>query len=266
MSEPVDTWRAAWEASALACAHLLHGNSPARSKLGGLPTIGSLHEWPQRNGSLLAFVAELDLGELSAAFRPDWLPDRGMLHFFYDTVEYPWGFDPKDRSGWAVLYSPDGAPVHTAVAPANLPDPAFYPEVTLRPTAAKSFPDPLMLRPVLGVPPDEIDDLVEQHWDAAPLPRHQVGGHPYPVQHPNMALDCQLASSGIYLGDPEGYRSAKAEGLKSGAADWRLLLQLDSDDAADMMWGDMGILYFWIREEDAKAGEFSRTWVILQCS
>ena len=30
------------------------------------------------------------------------------------------------------------------------------------------------------------------------------------------------------------------------AADWRLLLQLDTDDEASMMWGDLGRLYFWI--------------------
>lgn len=48
-------------------------------------------------------------------------------------------------------------------------------------------------------------------------------------------------------------------------SEWRLLLQLDSDDASDMMWGDSGILYFWIREADARAGDFSNVWVILQC-
>jgi uncharacterized protein YwqG len=30
-------------------------------------------------------------------------------------------------------------------------------------------------------------------------------------------------------------------------ANWRLLLQLDTDDAAGMKWGDVGTLYFWIK-------------------
>lgn len=48
------------------------------------------------------------------------------------------------------------------------------------------------------------------------------------------------------------------------ASDWRLLLQLDSDADADMMWVDVGSLYFWIWEQDARAGDFSKVWRILQ--
>jgi uncharacterized protein YwqG len=45
---------------------------------------------------------------------------------------------------------------------------------------------------------------------------------------------------------------------------WRLLLQLDSDDA--WMWGDCGRLYFWVHEADLARGDFSRAWMVLQCS
>ena len=58
---------------------------------------------------------------------------------------------------------------------------------------------------------------------------------------------------------------SRAKELRNGAADWRLLLQIDTDDDLGVMWGDGGILYAWIREEDARAGRFDRTWVVLQC-
>jgi uncharacterized protein YwqG len=41
---------------------------------------------------------------------------------------------------------------------------------------------------------------------------------------------------------------------------------LDTDDDAGMMWGDGGMLYFWIRREDLEKSRFDRCWMILQCS
>ena len=51
----------------------------------------------------------------------------------------------------------------------------------------------------------------------------------------------------------------------AGRGDWRLLLQLDSDATANMMWGDSGRLYLWIRHEDLEVRRFDRCWVLVQC-
>jgi uncharacterized protein YwqG len=80
-----------------------------------------------------------------------------------------------------------------------------------------------------------------------------------------MALEAQLASNGVYVGVPEGYSSPKRMALEAGVKDWRLLLQIDSDDDARMMWGDSGRLYFWVREDEARRGDFSGAWMVLQC-
>ncbi len=37
-----------------------------------------------------------------------------------------------------------------------------------------------------------------------------------------------------------------------------LLFQLDSDERMDLMWGDMGVGHFFIREKDLVARDFSR--------
>ena len=37
-----------------------------------------------------------------------------------------------------------------------------------------------------------------------------------------------------------------------------LLFQLDSDEGMDLMWGDMGVGHFFIREADLAARDFSR--------
>ena len=96
-------------------------------------------------------------------------------------------------------------------------------------------------------------------------PKHQLFGYPVPLQDDSMELGCQLAANGIYVGDPEGYQTARARELAAGAADWRLLLQLDSDGAVGMTWGDLGTLYFWVREAEAQTGDFGNVWMILQC-
>ena len=81
-----------------------------------------------------------------------------------------------------------------------------------------------------------------------------------------MELECQLVSNGIYCGDSVGYHSDEAKTLRSGASDWMLLLQIDTDDDTAMMWGDVGTIYYWIRKQDLVEGAFDRTWMILQCS
>ncbi|NOT29697.1 MAG: DUF1963 domain-containing protein [Planctomycetes bacterium] len=81
-----------------------------------------------------------------------------------------------------------------------------------------------------------------------------------------MELECQLVTNGVYCGDSSGYQEPRAKELEAGQTEWRLLLQLDSDERAKMMWGDAGRLYFWIRESDLCEHDFDKAWLILQCS
>lgn len=71
-----------------------------------------------------------------------------------------------------------------------------------------------------------------------------------------MEEDCQWIASGLF--DAKGAPQSRSE-------DWRLLLQLDSDNEVGFMWGDTGRIYVWIREQDARAGDFSKAWLILHC-
>src|SRR5260370_20438927 len=96
---------------------------------------------------------------------------------------------------------------------------------------------------------------------------HHLLGSPDQIQG-DMKEKCQLASSGLYLGSPEAYKSARAIELKNGATDWRLLLQIDSDwsgDRLNIMWGDDGRIYHWIRRQELEAKSFDKAWLILQC-
>lgn len=57
-----------------------------------------------------------------------------------------------------------------------------------------------------------------------------------------------------------------AKTLESNADDWILLLQIDSDESIDLMWGDVGSIYYWIRHEDLARQRFDSVWMALQCS
>jgi hypothetical protein len=127
-----------------------------------------------------------------------------------------------------------------------------------------SYERPEIIR--LGLSDAESEDLIDATGSVyGGEPKHQIDGFPSPIQGDEMELECQLVSNGVYCGDSSGYTGAEAKALRDGAADWRLLLQIDSDDDWGVMWGDAGVLYFWIRETDARARRFDQAWVVLQC-
>jgi uncharacterized protein YwqG len=76
----------------------------------------------------------------------------------------------------------------------------------------------------------------------------------------DMRLQCQLVSHGI----APGTNDPRIAALTPGAADWILLLQIDSDGLAGMRWGSAGMLYFWIERMALAAGHFDDVWVVLQ--
>jgi uncharacterized protein YwqG len=82
-----------------------------------------------------------------------------------------------------------------------------------------------------------------------------------------MQTDCQLASHGINYCNPVhgGVSEVEINKLKEGATDWELLLQIDSDDNAGMMWGDVGKLYFWIHRDELRRRNLDAAWMVLQC-
>lgn len=235
--------------------------SGAASFLGGAPALPAGAAWPARDGRPLTFVACLDLSSLQAALPTAWLPSSGRLLFFFDAEKQPWGFDPKDRGSWMVMHVEGLAPDAPSPAAAGLRRQSVgFQTIDTYPSWERAEVQGLALT-------EAETELLIDGGSAVyrQLPVHQVGGFPQSVQSDAMELECQLVSHGLYCGDSSGYLSREAAGLRAGAPDWRLLLQIDSDDELGVMWGDGGILYFWIREQDARAGRFDRAWAILQC-
>lgn len=198
---------------------------------------------------------------------PSWLPEAGYLYFFYDQEQSVWGFDPKDVGGWCVLYSQaDRGGFIEHPAPAGLAAEYVYKPKPVCPHRIDLLPDSQALPRANYDWKRDGDAYVELRSAVFEgSHHHQMLGYPSPVQNDDMEEECQLASNGVYVGNPEGYKDPRVSELKAGAAEWKLLLQLDTDDDTGWMWGDVGTLYFWIRESDARRGDFSKVWMIFQC-
>jgi uncharacterized protein YwqG len=92
--------------------------------------------------------------------------------------------------------------------------------------------------------------------------RTKLLGHSNNVQGP-MEFECALITAGYQWKDIKNEQINQA--VKALQSEWVLLFQLDSEPATGMCWGDVGRLYFWIREADLRSGLFEKTWLILQC-
>jgi uncharacterized protein YwqG len=237
------------------------------SRLGGDPDLPKGINWPYRNERPLQFLAQISLRDLPPIHDELGLPSTGILSFFYDMVDQPWGYDPKDAGAARVIYSSGLLTLERR----NSPDAILFEQYSEARVAAIEH---LSLS---GWESDEIrtldptDEQLNSYIDLRssmspeyPSTCHQLLGWPDEIQGP-MEVECQLVTNGLYCGDSSGYEDPRAMKLAQNAREWRLLFQLDSDERADMMWGDAGRLYFWIRKHDLTSRYFDSTWVILQC-
>lgn len=92
----------------------------------------------------------------------------------------------------------------------------------------------------VGIDGDEADQLLDEFYETASGFGHKVGGYP-----------------GFTQEDPRTYVDQEHTVL---------LLQIDSDDEVDMLWGDCGIANFFIKPEDLKRKHFENVVYNWDCS
>lgn len=246
------------------------GGAPV-ARLGGLPVLPDDVPWPAWEGKgPLAYVGEVDCAAL-AGFELDLaLPASGRLLFFYfdgrqddggTTVGY---WEPDTRDGYRALHLPDGGG-----SPRQPPaDELLFPEAAFAGLAVVSAPgwEHPDLRAEFLHPGEEhhsfmehpvnADDFAEALNERHSGPNHQIGGYADLVQGPIEAEVAQFALGNVPWDDPR---------LEAEQARWRPLLQVDSDDDLDMMWGDVGVLYWAVRPDDLAAGDLTRIGFTWQC-
>jgi len=245
-------------------------NCPAgSSKLGGCPDLPEGFDWPVSRGRKLDFLLQVRLRDLNSLPGTGALPRDGVLSFFYDLDKQPWGFDPAQLSGFRVVYFRESTPLRKHPIPNaefGLDECRieFRPGCTLPNHGCRAYERLNLSDEMADVYSDYIKALANHGRSGSP-PQHRLLGHAENIQG-DMQLEAQLVTNGLYCGNPSGYNDPRRKLLEKGADDWMLLLQLDSDeDAGNFMWGDCGMLYYWIRAQDLMECRFDRVWMTLQC-
>lgn len=252
------------------------------SKFGGRPDVPADFIWPvfetdtreddQVKERPLAFLAQFDCAQLAPLDPEGLLPKEGLLSFFYELESQRWGYDPKD-AGCARVFWFEG-PLAPAEFPAELEEDFRLPEMAAQLSGATDAPDFQDACPALEYPWTAND---YRAFDQArrelgmdyPANRSQLLGWPDIIQN-NMTLQCELISRGYYLGGSwEKIPLEERSALRTPSVrDWQLLFQLDTVENGDfeLMFGDCGRIYFYIRREDLAQRRFDRVWLIQQCS
>ena len=251
------------------------------SKFGGRPDVPADFVWPvfetntwdddQVKERPLAFLAQFDCTKLAPLDKDGLLPHEGVLSFFYELGSQRGGFDPRDR-GCARVFWFEG---HLAPAefPTELEEEFRLPELAAELSQAADAPDFQDACPALGY------DWTANDYRAFDQARRELGmdypdnrsqllGWPDIIQN-NMTLECALIERGYYLGGSwEKIPLEERDALRGPSAqEWQLLFQLDTVEHEDfeLMFGDCGRIYFYIRKEDLAQRRFDRVWLILQC-
>ena len=252
------------------------------SKFGGRPDVPAGFVWPvfetktfdgeEGKPRPLAFLAQFDCARLAELDPEGLLPRTGLLSFFYELGSQRWGYDPKD-AGCARVFWFDGEPLAPAEFPRDLEEDFRLPELAAELSAGTDAPDFQDACLALDYPFTAndyrfFDQARRELGYAYPDNRSQLLGWPDIIQN-NMTLECELVSRGHYLGGSwESVPQEERDTLRAPSVqDWRLLFQLDTVASGDfeLMFGDCGRIYFYIRREDLLARRFDRAWLVLQC-
>lgn len=249
------------------------------SRFGGKPDVPEDFKWESYTGAdyldeevktrPLAFLAQLDLAEIAPFDTENLLPKTGLLSFFYELETMRWGFDPKDKGCAKVYYFEDTGALSPREFPDDLDKDLRFPEIAVKARSEASYPcyeDFLLQRGKLVEEWEEFEAAEKSLGIEEPGECSKLLGHANIIQG-NMTRECELVSRGYYIGSGWDEVTPQDRQEAEQCKDWILLFQLDTVrcEGFELMFGDCGRLYFYIRRQDLEARNFENVWLILQC-
>ncbi|MFN0036424.1 MAG: YwqG family protein [Saprospiraceae bacterium] len=215
------------------------------SKVGGQPYLPKNMGWPTASdGRGLFFLAQINFAE-TPPLAP--FPTKGIVQFFINDDDlYGMDFDDGENPDtFRVLF-------HAEVAENEFLLQSKSPTITGGEDLLPHHPEecyPLQFELAEEVAPIT-DYRFYQHFGADFF--RQFGEKEWDVMG---ELEKSVRAQGHKIG---GYAYFTQDDPRRAEDPMLLLLQLDSDELMDLMWGDMGVGHFFIREKDLAARDFSR--------
>ena len=251
-----------------------------KSKIGGKPYLPKDFIWPYYQGLPLSFLAQINLEEVSSLDKDKLLPDKGILYFFYELETQEWGYSPQDKGCAKVFYFENNSNFDLIDFPKDMEDYYKIPEFKINFKSNISLPsyeDFFNLiedkEELEDITENEFYDIYHSAYDElskkylVPIEKYiKLLAYPDVIQN-SMEEECEAVTRGFDMGDVESYPKKYQKEIRSASKDWILLFQMDTVETSDyeLMFGDSGHIYFWIKKEDLANKNFENIWLILQC-
>lgn len=228
-----------------------------QTRVGGRPDLPSQRSWPlTAAGKPMSFLAQLELRKMKQVMLSSPLPASGLLSFF---VRFDDEFPEDGALECAVHFSAPETGLKRTDFPAGLVDDSRFKPCALSGGLVHTYPelDHAEVNSRLQVDEDVLSDF----WSDMNMGTHLLG-FAHRIQD-DPELDAELA---LRLRRKGRGMSLSLADMEQAKKDWSLLFQLDSEEEAGMMWGDVGYLYFMMRKDDLKHHRFENAVCIFQCS
>ena len=250
------------------------------SKIGGKPYLPKDFIWPTfcgesyENGYAerpLSFLCQINIDEVKHYDKENLLPEKGMLYFFYELDSSCWGFDTEDKGCARVYYYENTDKFKPLDFPENLNQEFIVKEYKLMFDNKNSCPSYEELDCYLenDMDWDKYDECLEEIDCAIDCERNKLLGYADLIQG-ECLTQCERIARGLYCGDHKSYVNTPTdvkEDINRHASDWTLLFQMMYIQEKDfeLLFGDCGNLYFYIKRDDLINRNFDDVWLILQC-
>jgi len=233
------------------------------SRIGGLPDMPKSLVWPMWHDLPHMFVGQINLAELPDIAERHLLPRAGHLYFFYEPETGFFQDVPECFGSWKVLYSaepPIRMPAEEAGDAPWRSEP--WPLGSLRLTFSELWTVPQGNSIWCHLPLDdwkEVDTFMEGFYrrhNVPPWYKHQLFGFADWMGHDEDEAQCELIRRGLsrYKIPPESLRLE----IEEAAKDWLLLFQINHEgDRGSVAFGDVGAMFYWIRQSDLERHDFS---------